>query len=212
MLVFAVLHEKPQGLTFLGLGIPLYRFGKCDSGVTTELNILNVLIFTEGGQRLFKHDYDESIYQQFTVDNVLGFIDVFLSLYNGYIIKEPCHFILFSEKVMVIHYFQARKKGFTDVKYRILLVGQIDRTIPFDCQEIIMRNLAEYIAETFFDEYQDLFRGFLDSWDGVVNKFEAFHEQCDEIIQEKCEISKEQIQTLLKQKINDMASHILNPD
>lgn len=146
------------------------------------MRVLNVVIYAKGGKRLFVHDYDRRIYEFFNVDNIVIFIESFTQVVNPKIAKEDMGMVLFEKLAFILDNFRENSKKTGEVKFTTLVVSELDRSLPFDPQEIVLRHLAEYVSRTFFDCYQKELADFFQTWKNAVLKFQKFRDQLDRIV------------------------------
>lgn len=144
--------------------------------------MLNVIIFAEGGKRLFYHDYDPRIYEFFQLDQMIGFVEAFTQVFGKAVVRENIQMILFEKTMFVFDSFTKDTEGYGDIHYTTLLISEIDRSIPFDPQEILLRRLAEQINIDFFDCFQSELGQFFKTWGNLITTFGKFRVKLDTIV------------------------------
>jgi hypothetical protein len=160
------------------------------------MKVLNVIIFAEGGKRLFVHDYDSKIYQHFAIDHLVGFFETFHQLFNVAIVQQQMGMVLFENVMLVFDYFQKTTEGYGTIKFTTVVVSEIDRTVPFDPQEIVLRRVAEQISIDFYSKYQEELYEVFRTWLGAINKFQGFKRHLNTIVLNKAVITAEVIEDL----------------
>jgi predicted regulator of Ras-like GTPase activity (Roadblock/LC7/MglB family) len=146
------------------------------------MRITNILIFTDGGHRLFVRDYDQAIYRNFDKDHILGFVDVIKSLLNTVIICQQCRVILFENKVISFTYFD-RTYEKKDVRFIVMLISDLDLNITFAYQKVLIEKISQEIRDAFSIFIEPTVQACQTIYQIPLCDFDSFQDQCDRILQ-----------------------------
>jgi hypothetical protein len=146
------------------------------------MKITNILIFAEGGRRLFRRDYDSELYNVFDVDHIMNFMACIQSLLNTAIAQQPCKAILFEDRVIFL--LQCGKIPIlTDnLRYSIMIMSLLENTATFSYQKSLLENLANTIGTAFLRCMPQSLVGKKYICNVETTAFEDFRKECDMIV------------------------------
>jgi hypothetical protein len=147
------------------------------------MKITNILIFVEGGHRLFRRDYDMELYQVFDVDHILNFMACIQALLNTAIALQPCKAILFEDRVIFL--LQCGKIPIVtdNLRYSVMIMSLLEKTVTFSYQKSLLETLAKTIGNAFQRCMERSLIGGKSICNIQTTAFEDFCKECDMIVE-----------------------------
>jgi hypothetical protein len=171
------------------------------------LRVLSVIIYADGGIPLFDHSYDPLLTNNFRLTDFISFIDCFQNIFSVGVVGQRMQSTFFDDIMFVYEQFKNTSDQYGLIKYNVFVASKFDRTLPFDPQEIVLRHLAQYIAQTFFECYKEELSRFFRNFNGYIETFRGFRDVLDPIVEKESQIKPEILQELdhqLRQALNQL--------